>query len=217
MSDFVQDLAAICAAHPNMMQRKTSKNAAVSSSLERATTARELGYIQNTCKYVANNANYYVIFGTTRNEAFHKHLKALCRNVARQTQRRALCIATAVKLAKPFIGFLSKCRGDQPHAHAQHDMLAQFSQFLLAEAPFHVVPRIRHAVSERISRPGPAAPQRKDHSLAPSMCDVGIAALSQLERVYSLWMSLYMRTVSLLDLIVYACFVALKNVRNQSR
>eukprot|EP00959_Pyramimonas_sp_CCMP1952_P062871 1314706-Pyramimonas_sp.AAC.1 len=53
MSDFVQDKAAICATRPNMTQRKASNNATVLNSLEHAATARELGHIQNVCKYAA--------------------------------------------------------------------------------------------------------------------------------------------------------------------
>eukprot|EP00959_Pyramimonas_sp_CCMP1952_P156856 3280500-Pyramimonas_sp.AAC.1 len=81
MSDFAQDLAAVCATHPNVTQRKTSKPATVLSSLEHVATAQELGYTQNFCKHVTNSANYEVIFGTTRNEAFHKQLQAFYRNV----------------------------------------------------------------------------------------------------------------------------------------
>eukprot|EP00959_Pyramimonas_sp_CCMP1952_P369781 7745102-Pyramimonas_sp.AAC.1 len=75
MCDFIQDLAAICSAHPNMMHRKSAENTTVLSSLECATTAQELGYIQAFCKCVANNPNHDVIFGTARDEAFRKPLK----------------------------------------------------------------------------------------------------------------------------------------------
>ena len=76
MSDFVDDLAAICATHPDATRRSTGKKATVLSSLEHATTVQELGYIRNFCKYVANNPTIEIMFGTTRNEAFHKRLTA---------------------------------------------------------------------------------------------------------------------------------------------
>ena len=146
ISHFVEDLAAICLQYPDMMSKKTEGRSTVQSSLENATTVQELGYVKNFCKFVANNPSLEVMFGTTRNEAFHKQLKTFYRNVMHQLRRHALCVAAVATFAKLFAGFLQRHQEFQTSSNREHTLLEQLAAFLLAESPIKFEPRMRFNV-----------------------------------------------------------------------
>ena len=148
LSEFVCDVAAICNSHPDIFSRRVGKGSStVLTSLEFATSRRELAYFKNFCKFVDNNPSIAVMFGTTRNEAFHKQLKAFYRNVFHQTSRHAQCIANVATLAKLLAGYLQRSAGNLVRNYEEHDVLVALAKHLLAERPIPFKPRMRHAIA----------------------------------------------------------------------
>ena len=129
-----------------MLKKKTDGKTKVQASLEKATTLEELGYIKNFCKFVANHPTMEVIFGTTRNEAFHKQLKSFYRNVMFQTHRNALRVADIATLAKLFAGFLLHNHEKLANTVEEHSLLERLANILIAEAPTKFAPLMSHKI-----------------------------------------------------------------------
>ena len=135
MSDFVEDIAAPCLAHPEMLRRSAGSGTTVIGSLKRATSSIELGYIQNFCKFVAMHPGMDVIFGTTRNEAFHLQLKAFYRNVMHQTARHARCVANVATLVKLLAGYFCQSQNNLVQSIPEKDLLRMIAEYLLTDTP----------------------------------------------------------------------------------
>eukprot|EP00973_Karenia_brevis_P040920 5662360-Karenia_brevis.AAC.1 len=93
-------MAAICKKFPNMMPKRTGKNTNVLGSLTFATSPQQLAYLQNYAKFIAEHPDIDVMYGTTKNEAFHAQLKSYFRNVMIQTRRNAKAVCQIATLAK---------------------------------------------------------------------------------------------------------------------
>ena len=121
------------------LQKKADKTT-VMGSLKHATSSNELGYIRNFCKFVATHPGMDIPFGTTRNEAFHRQLKAFYRNVMHQTARHARCIANVATLAKLFAGYLRHSGKNLTRSIAECDLLRMVADHLLTETPISFDP-----------------------------------------------------------------------------
>ena len=73
---------------PLMMERKVEGHTTILASLTHATSPNQLAYLQNFGLFVAKHPHIDVMYGTTRNEAFHKQLLSFFRNVMFQTSRK---------------------------------------------------------------------------------------------------------------------------------
>ena len=91
------------------MLTKTIGNTTVLSSLQHATSSQNLGYLMNLSLFAKRNPTVEIIFGTTRNEAFHMQLKSFFRNIYHQTGRNATLIYQVATLVKLIAGNISKC------------------------------------------------------------------------------------------------------------
>ena len=61
------------------------------------------------------------MYGTTRNEAFHRQLKSYFRNVMRQTRRNAQVVCEIATLGKAIAGKMDKA--EVIHDLEEHDLL----------------------------------------------------------------------------------------------
>ena len=107
---FVEDVAAISSEYPREMERHTAKNVTVANSLRHATLPTALEYLFNNTRFIARNEGVDVVYGTTRNEAFHRELKGFFANVRCVRIRRAQLIGEIVTLAKLVAGAMVRTR-----------------------------------------------------------------------------------------------------------
>ena len=106
------------------------------SSLEFATSPTEVEYLLNISRYISRNPDVKVMYGTTRNEAFHNQLKAYYRNVMLQTGRNATLVASIVTAAKLVSGTL-RVGHEVTVSHAENQLLqAATSAFVSAGVTF---------------------------------------------------------------------------------
>jgi hypothetical protein len=145
---FVKDVAALAKAFPQQLKRKVESRVTVLGSLTAAMRPEATGYMMNMSKFAARNPDVDLMYGTTRNEAFHKQLKSFFRNVIFQTGRHAEGVAAVATMAKLVSGAM-EC--DPTKKHAEQDLLTMASTFLRAN-PMCVVPRLDHR-----TKPNPEA------------------------------------------------------------
>jgi hypothetical protein len=116
---FVKDIAALAITYPCAMRRRDAKGVTVLSSLTAATSPVQLGYLFNLPRFIARNPTHAVMYGTTRNEAFHAELKAFFRNIVKQTKRNAEHVASVVTLVKLVAGGMQRCALQRDHRQGQ--------------------------------------------------------------------------------------------------
>ena len=81
IDQFVSDVAALVRSFPSEMKRKTGKKTTILKSLTNSVQPVNLEYLANHARFVARNTEVDVMNGTLPNEAFHRELKALFRNL----------------------------------------------------------------------------------------------------------------------------------------
>ena len=86
---FLDDVTAVAAEYPDEMAKSTDKGVKVIDSLAHATNPTGMEYLFNNTRFIARDPTVKVMYGTTRNEAFHLELKNLFRNVRGVRARRA--------------------------------------------------------------------------------------------------------------------------------
>eukprot|EP00959_Pyramimonas_sp_CCMP1952_P226741 4740827-Pyramimonas_sp.AAC.1 len=86
---FIKDTAALCKMFPREMNKTTSKRTTILASLRYATSPAQLEYLLNLSRFTARGPSVQVLYGTTRNDAFHLQLKAFFRIVFIQTEQGA--------------------------------------------------------------------------------------------------------------------------------
>ena len=167
MDAFVEDVAAICKMFPHMMERKTDGQTTVFASLAYATTPNQLGYLMNFAKFVARHTDMEVMYGTTRNEAFHSQLKSYFRNIMIQSRRNAKVVCQIATMGKLIGGTLSSVPTIFPRE--EHELIRAASRFFI-ENPLCFRPRLnlRTKLNEAIDEdelPASAKRLRKPKSL----------------------------------------------------
>jgi hypothetical protein len=139
---FVNDLAAICKKFPAFCARPIpGSRSTVMSSLQYATTARELNYITNFANFVSRNGDIEVPFGTTPNEAFHLQVKGYFRNIQVQTQRHAKAVCSVMTTARLMSGWM---RSIETITELQeHERLRRVADILMSTYPIKFTPKIK--------------------------------------------------------------------------
>ena len=129
--DFVTDVAAILKVNPAYKDRRIkSKKTTIYKSLVFATTPPNLEYLMNLSRFVSRNPQIQVIYGTTRNEAFHYQFKCFFRNVFLQTARNAKVVCGIVTLAKLLAGWMR--RTGTSTQLGEHELLLRATDLLMA-------------------------------------------------------------------------------------
>jgi len=93
----------------------------------------------NFARFVDRFPHIEMMYGTTRNEAFHKQQTTSFRNVMIQTMRRARLICDMVLLVRLVAGMLK--RHDYTTAQHDHELLGQ-AALLLLEGPLPFEPHL---------------------------------------------------------------------------
>ena len=132
ISTFVEDVAALAETYPQDMAKTIGKShTTVLSSLEHALRPVGLEYLLNGARFIGRNPDIPVMYGTTRNEAFHMQLKSFWRNVMWQTSRNAKVVASLVTFAKLMVGQIqSTCyTTNKP----EHELLRRAAAILMSD------------------------------------------------------------------------------------
>ena len=89
------------------MKRRCGKKATtVLTSLKHSTRPAGLEYLMNGARFASRYPNIKLMPGTLRNEAYHRHLEAMWRNVMQQTGRNADRVADIATLTQLVVGFV---------------------------------------------------------------------------------------------------------------
>ncbi len=107
---FVDDVAGLASQFPQELGKKTGKGVTVLDALAYATRPVMLEYLFNNTRLIARNPSVDVMYGTTRNEAFHEELKGFFRNIRAVRARRAHLIGEVVTVTKLLAGATKKTR-----------------------------------------------------------------------------------------------------------
>jgi hypothetical protein len=122
---------------PSVKDGKTT----VFGSLVNATTSHGLGFLRNGSRFAAKNRDVQLMYGTTRNEAFHKQLVSFFRNVMLQSSRNLTNISAVATLAKLVAAFTSHI--DTSIVVDEHEMLRAAADHWL-ENPITFLPLMNH-------------------------------------------------------------------------
>ena len=125
---FLDDVVALATKYPDDMQKHTGKRVKVINSLVHATSALALEYLFNNTRFIARNPHIEIMYGTTRNEAFHLELKSFFRNIRGVRARRAQLIGEVVTVAKLLVSSHVKSRMTKKRSQSAHlhDLAMQF-------------------------------------------------------------------------------------------
>ena len=137
--DFVYDVAALSVTFPNEMGRKIEKSTTVLTSLLHSTRYVGVEYLMNISRFASRFPDIPMMYGTTRNEAYHLQLKAFFRNVFQQSSRHARLKGQVATLAKLLAGTMGNCEFSCQHEEAK--VLRSASSILL-QGPLEFEPKI---------------------------------------------------------------------------
>jgi hypothetical protein len=142
VASFVLDVAAICKTHPTIAARpiKGEKTTAF-GSLRNSTTLQGLQFLRNGSRFAAKNRDASLMYGTTRNEAFHKQLKSFFRNIMLQLGRNLTNISAVATIAKLVAAFSSQL--DTSTTKGEAELLRAAAAHWI-ENPITFVPLMNH-------------------------------------------------------------------------
>jgi hypothetical protein len=107
IDEFVADVATLVRKFPQQMQRKASKKTTIKASLINSTSAQSLEYLANFGRFVSRNPAIK-IHDSTSNEAYHRELKGMFRNVRQCTPDYARTHAKVASAVKVVVGHMKK-------------------------------------------------------------------------------------------------------------
>ena len=102
----------------------------------------------NGPRFAARNPDVQMVYGTTRNEAFHLQLKGFWRNIMHQTRGNAMVAASVVLIVKLLASQVAK--GNYKKCIREHELLRCASASLMQQ-PWEFDPVMRHKTKKRPS------------------------------------------------------------------
>ena len=139
IDDLITDVAALCNKFKDMMAYKIDADTTIKGSIFHAFSPQCIGYVLNFGRFVSRNPTIPVPYGTARNEAWHKELKAFFANVYYQTGRNAALVGKVATMVKLVAGMLDK---EITTAHEPQHQLIHAAMIAWSRSNVELIPKV---------------------------------------------------------------------------